>query len=64
MNSEINLQSFDKGLKNKYDTYFSQTLWSIQKDPKNILINAVKYIECNKKHLIDRTAYEEECKMN
>jgi spermidine/putrescine-binding protein len=26
MNSEINLQSFDKGLKNKYDTYFSQTL--------------------------------------
>lgn len=28
-----------------------------------MLSGAVKYIECNKKHLIDHTALDEECKI-
>ena len=63
MNSDTDLQIFGKGLKNEYDTYFSQILWNIQKDPKSILSSAIKYIDCNKKHLIDGTSFDEECKI-
>lgn len=63
MNSETNLQIFGKGLKNEYDSYFTRVLWNIQKTPKDMLLGAIKYIDCNKKHLIDVTALDEECKI-
>lgn len=63
MNSDVGLQVFGKGLKNKYDSYFSKVLWNIQKAPKDMLSNATKYIDCNKKHLIEATGFEEECKI-
>jgi hypothetical protein len=28
-----------------------------------MLLNATKYIDCNKKHLIEATAFDEECKI-
>jgi hypothetical protein len=63
MNSDTEPQMFWKGLKNKYDSYFWKVLWNIQKDPKDMLLNATKYIDCNKKHLIEATAFDEECKI-
>ncbi|HBB26884.1 TPA: hypothetical protein DCZ36_00105, partial [Candidatus Gracilibacteria bacterium] len=51
MNSETTLQTFDKGLKNEYDSYFTRVLGNIQKTPKDMLLEAIKYIDCNKKHL-------------
>ena len=63
MNPDVPLQIFQKGLKNEYDLYFSAILGNIKKNPKNILSGAMKYIDCNKKHLIDGTAFEEECKI-
>lgn len=63
MNSDVSLETFGKGLKNEYDSYFLGMLGSIQKDPKDILSGAVKYIDCNRKHLIEATAFDVECKM-
>lgn len=63
MDSDRAVQTFQKGLKNKYDAYFSEAFSNRGESSKNILLNASKYIECNKKHLIDQTAYEEECRM-
>lgn len=65
MNQETTIQIFDKGLKNEYDSYFLGALKGIPKDPKELLSKAVKYIDCNKKHLVhdglDPVAPEEEC---
>lgn len=63
MNPDTGLQVFGKGLKNEYDSYFFQVLGNIQKDQKGMLSDAVKYIDCNKKHLIDQTSLDEECKI-
>lgn len=63
MNPDTNLQVFGKGLKNEYDVYFTQMLGNYKKDPKDMLLNATKYIDCNKKHVIEVTALEEECKI-
>lgn len=63
MNPDTELQTFAKGLKNEYDAYFALVLGKIQKDPKDMLLDAIKYIDCNKKHLINQTALEEECKL-
>lgn len=64
MNPDTTLQIFGKGLKNEYDAYFSQILGNIQKNPKDMLSGAIKYIDCNKKHLLDVTALDEECKID
>lgn len=63
INSESDLRSFDKGLKNEYDAYFSGILGHIGKTPVSMLTDGRKYIDCNKKHLIERTSLEEECKI-
>lgn len=63
MNPDTPLQVFDKGLKIKYDTYFTQIFSAVQKETKTILSGAMKYIDCNKKHLIDGTSFDEECKI-
>ena len=63
MNTDMNLQTFQKGMKNEYDAYFSSILGNLQKDQKDMLSGAIKYIDCNKKHLIEVTSLEEECKM-
>lgn len=63
MNPDIPLQVFEKGLKNEYDAYFTRILGDTPKETKLILSGVMKYLDCNKKHLIDQTALEEECKM-
>ncbi len=63
MNPDIPLQIFEKGLKNEYNAYFMQIFSIAQKESKNILSGAIKYIDCNKKHLIDQTSLDEECKI-
>lgn len=63
MNPDTDLQTFGKGLKNEYDAYFTTILGRLQKDPKDMLLDAIKYIDCNKKHLINQTSLEEECKI-
>lgn len=63
MNPDVSLQIFQKGLKNEYDSYFSVILGNPKKNSKDILAGAIKYIDCNKKHLIDGIAFEEECKI-
>ena len=64
MNSDVEIQTFGKGLKNEYDSYLSRVFGDIRKDPKNLLLDTVKYIDCNKKHLIEQTAFDEECKLD
>lgn len=63
MNPEIELQSFDKGLKNEFEAYFSSVLGNTKVDAKDILSGAMEYIGCNKKHFIDFTALDEICKI-
>ncbi len=59
----VELQSFDKGLKNEYDYYFYNHLNDFDtQEKKNILNNAIKFIDCNKNHLINNSSFEEECK--
>gem|GEM_PF-6540991 len=63
INPDTELLTFDKGLKNEYDAYFGKVLGNKKTEPRDILMNAIKYIECNKKHFIDFTALDEECKI-
>lgn len=63
MNLETNLQTFNKGLKNEYDFYISQVIGNSKKDPKIILADTLKYIDCNKKHFIERVEFGLECKL-
>lgn len=60
---DTELLTFDKGLKNEYDSYFASMLGSKKMEPRDLLMDAVKYIDCNKKHSIDFTALDEECKI-
>lgn len=68
MNSDTWLETFDKGLRNEYNAYFSSVLGNIQKNPKDMLLDAIKYIDCNRKHLIrdglNIIAPDEECKID
>ncbi len=63
INPDTEIQTFDKSLKNEYDSYFSRILGDVSKTPKDMLTGASKYIDCNKKHLIEKTSFEEECKI-
>lgn len=63
MNPDTTLQVFTKGLKNEYDAYFMQIFNDTSKETKTILSGAIKYLDCNKKHLIDQTSLDEECKI-
>lgn len=60
---DTELLTFDKGLKNEYDSYFGAMLGNTKMEPRDLLMNATKYIDCNKKHSIDFTALDEECKI-
>lgn len=62
-NPDTELLTFDKGLKNEYDAYFGTNLGNQKMEPKDMLMDAIKYIDCNKKHFIDFTAQDEECKI-
>lgn len=63
MNPDTDLHIFDKGLKNEYDAYFSNISRNTKKESKDVLMGVNKYVDCNKKHLVDVTSFEEECKL-
>lgn len=63
MNADVPLSGFDKGLKNEYDTYFSHSLGNTKITSTNLLRGAIQYIDCTRKHLLQQTSFDEECKM-
>jgi len=63
MNPDTALQSFDKGLKNEFDDYFTQAIGNTKVDPKDILGGAIDYVDCNKKHF-EGTSLDQVCKIS
>lgn len=60
MDPTVELKSFTKWLKIKFDNYFNANFNS-KKEDNTILEKWIKYIDCNKSHLIDGSDFEVQC---
>ncbi|EKD65869.1 MAG: hypothetical protein ACD_49C00078G0008 [uncultured bacterium (gcode 4)] len=60
MDPSVELKSFTKWLKIEFDNYFNKNFSSKEED--NVVLEKwIKYIDCNKSHLIDGAGFEEQC---
>ncbi len=57
----VELKDFNKLLKTDYDYYLNKNLNNLTEDKKNILNKLIKYINCNKGHLIDMVDFDKKC---
>ncbi len=57
----VELKNFNKLLKTDYDYFLNKNLNNLNEDKKSILNKLIKYINCNKGHLIDKIDFDKKC---
>ncbi len=58
---DVDLVNFDRGLTSEFEYFFGNALDRLNSSPKAILTDTVTEINCQKKHLINQSGYEEAC---
>ncbi|MFZ4461422.1 MAG: extracellular solute-binding protein [Patescibacteria group bacterium] len=58
---DVSLVNFDRGLTSEFEAYFGNALDRSNPNAKAILSDTVKEMDCQKKHLIGQSGYDEAC---